>query len=229
MRGVFIVVILSVLTLTGCSQGLQEFQSSSFDEGMGDSKSGMSGSRTYTFPEEPPKDEMVEQLNNKKNTSPEELIRSVFPLLDVVEGSNANQEARIYVTQRFSIQELSETLTDAFPPKRESELKEGKKIVVYPNLFVTFKESEQDKDAVFIEVASDKFVRDNYSPNFFNGYLALWFLDEVLDVDDWGKKRKKICASSGCYGGYSNSKYRSGSTGSLRGSSGRGGGPGTGK
>ncbi|GGD16950.1 DUF4247 domain-containing protein [Pontibacillus salipaludis] len=224
MRGVFILMILSLVALSGCSQGLQPF-----DEGVGDSNSGMSGSRTYTFPEEPPKEEMLEQLSDKKKTSPEELVSSVFPLLDVVEGSSSNQEARIYVTQQFTIQELATSLTDAFPPDEKSEVKNGKQIFIYPEHFITLKESEQDEDAVLIELASDRFVRDNYSPNYFNGFFALWVLDEVLDVDDWGKKRKRICASSGCYGGYSSSKYRPGQAGSLRGSSGRGGGPGTGK
>ncbi|KGX84476.1 hypothetical protein N783_14235 [Pontibacillus marinus BH030004 = DSM 16465] len=213
-KGVLI-AILSVLFLTSCSQGFAEL-----DRGM---------QNTYTFPEEPSKQTLMNRMENRSFQNAEDFVSSTFPLLDKVRGNQSNQEARIYVTQRFGVKELSNIVSEKFKPDRESDYNNGKKVLIYADTFITFKQSEQSSDVTLIEIASDRFVRNNYSPNFFNGLFALWVLDEVLDVDDWGKKRRKACLSGGCYGGYSSEKYRSGSSGSFRGSSGRGGGPSSGK
>lgn len=206
-----------MVTLSGCAQGFSEFEK------------GMEGTTSYSFPEEGSKDKLLEKLTKGSFKEPSNMISDTFPLLDVVKGTQGSREAKIYSTQSFSIQELASLVVEKFPPEQESELHNGKKILVYPNEFITFKQSEQDQNVVLMEIASDEFVRNNYSPNFFDGLLALWILDEVLDVDDWGKKRRKACLSGACYGGYSSKKYRSGTSGSFRGSTNRGGGPSSGK
>ncbi|MYL34124.1 DUF4247 domain-containing protein [Pontibacillus yanchengensis] len=218
----------ALLVLSSCAQGGLLSES---DEFFGDAGSGMSGtqSNTYTFPDEPTKETLQQEIKDGSFQDPQGLLSNVFPLIDTVRGQN-NQEARIYVTQQFTIEELSNILTERFKPDRESDLVDGKKALIYSNYFITLQQSEQNQDAILMEIASNRFVRDNYSPNFFNGLFALWILDEVLDVDDWHKKRKRECLTGNCYGGYSSSKYRPGSTGGIRGSSGtRGGGPSTGK
>lgn len=86
-----------------------------------------------------------------------------------------------------------------------------------------------------VEISTYDFVRNHYSPDFFDGLLVLWLLDEVLDVDDWGKKQRNKCSSNqaDCYRGYGSSggTFKTGGTSTVRGgtSSVRGGGPGTGK
>lgn len=210
-----LMVVLSVLFLTSCSQGFAEL-----DRGMQD---------TYTFPDEPSKQTLMNRIENRNFQGASDLVKDTFPFLDQIKGEQSNQEARVYVTQRFGVEELANLLAEKYPPDRESNYKDGKKVLIYDNTFITFKQSEQDADVTLIEVASDQFVRNNYSPNFFNGLFALWILDEVLDVDDWHKKRRNACANGGCYGGYSTKKFGSGASGSFRGSSGRGGGPRSGK
>jgi len=211
-NGIFI-AILSVLFLTGCAQGFAEL-----DRGM---------ENTYTFPDEPGKQTMLNRMENRDFQNASDLVRKTFPLLDQVQGNQGNQEADIYVTQEFEIQELSEIIAEKYPPDRESDYNDGKKVLIYADTFITFKQSEQDQDVTLIEIASDRFVRNNYSPNFFNGLFAMMVLNRVLDVDDWDKKRRGACASGGCYGGYSVKKYSS--SGSFRGSTRRGGGPSSGK
>ncbi|MFC0522334.1 DUF4247 domain-containing protein [Pontibacillus salicampi] len=215
----FLPLLLSMLLLiTSCAQG-------SFTN----TNSGISGSDTYEFPDEPEKSSIEQTIQQKSYASAKELVSSTFPLFDNVKGDN-NDEARIYVTRQFTIDEVSSIVTEQFKPERESDNKEGKKVLIYPDYFITLQQSEQNEDAVLMEIASDQFVRNNYSPDFFDGLLALWILDEVLDVDDWHKKRKNNCLTGSCYGGYSASKYKAPSQGGIRGSSGtRGGGPSTGK
>jgi len=203
--------ILSVLFLTGCTQGFA-------DRGMED---------TYTFPDEPGKKTLLNRMENRSFQNASDLVSKTFPLLDQVQGNKSNQEARIYVTQQFGIQELSKIIAEKYTPDRESDYKDGKKVLIYANTFITFKQSEQDEDVTLIEIASDRFVRNNYSPNFFNGLFAMMVLNRVLGADDWSNKRRSACASGGCYGGYSVKKYSS--SGSFRGSTGRGGGPSSGK
>lgn len=185
----------------------------------------------YEFPEEPTKASIEQQIEEGNYKDAEDLVNQVFPLVDTVEGEN-NEASVIYATKRFTIDEVSALITNMFPPEHESDSVDGKKAIIYPSYFITFQQSEQDSDTVFIEVASDRFVRDNYSPNYFNGLFALWLLDDVLDVDDWHKKRSKSCVSGDCYGGYSSGKYLSPSkSGGIRGGSStvRGGGPSSGK
>jgi len=204
--------ILFVLVLTGCSQGFAEL-----DRGM---------ENTYSFPDEPSKKTLMDRIENRDFKSAERLVSQTFPLFDTVRGDQTNREARIYVTREFTVQELAEIVMEKFSPETESKYHDGKKTLIYGNTFITFKRSEQDSDATLIEVASDQFVRNNYSPNFFTGMFVMAVLDDILDVDDWHKKRRKACSGGGCYGGYSSKEFRSGS---FRGSSGRGGGPSSGK
>lgn len=211
--------------LTSCGQGFSELN-----------KGIQSDSTVYEEEYQQPleeekltKEQLLEKLKNDTFRDAPDMIENTFPLRDVVQGEQSAR-ANVYYTDEFSIEELSTIVVNRFTPEKESELHNDKKVLVYPKDFITFKKSDQDQDFVLIEVASDEFVRNNYSPSFFNGLFALWILDEVLDVDDWGKKRKRDCQYGNCYGGYSSyNKYRPGSSGSLRGSGSRGGGPSSGK
>lgn len=153
------------------------------------------------IPSEPSKETMMSDIKNSSSRDIEAIIAKNFYLLDVVQGDNGN--ANIYATQRFTISELVTVLSEAIQPDQISEMKNNQQILIYPNHFVTVKTSQEDANTLLIEVASDEFVKNNYSPNFLTTYFAIRLLDDVLDVDDWGKKRINQCSNGGCYGGYS--------------------------
>ncbi|MGP4080722.1 DUF4247 domain-containing protein [Pseudalkalibacillus sp. R45] len=159
-------------------------------------------------------------------------IAEHYPLEDVVESStNPDDVARLYVAKDKSIQEVSKAIQDHMEPNNASEIKENKQVLVYDDHFVTLTQDEDDAESTNIEVASDEFVRDNYRPGFFNGFIAYYILDEILDVDDWKNKQNKRCGGK-CYEGYNKSggNYKGPAVpSSFRGSGNRGGGPGTGK
>lgn len=220
-----LVLFLFILTLAGCGNQFPELElSEPIDRGM-------SGSTGNIIIEEPRKEEIKEKLElNYSNAK--DMIQKNFQLIDTVTGetNNTNERVEIYATNRFTLAEISEKLVSKFPPDKQSEVIDQKQILIYPDYFVTVKYSETQPDLLLIEVATEQFVRNHYSPNFFTGFFALWVLDEVLDVDDWGKKRQNNCLTRDCYGGYSSKKYRSGGMGSIRTpSANRGGGPSSGK
>ncbi|SES07366.1 protein of unknown function [Gracilibacillus ureilyticus] len=177
------------------------------------------------------KEEIISQLKTGNTTEVDKLIANNFPFVDTANGENTT--ANIYATDKFEVKELAGLLEEIDRPDEISDYIDNQQIMIYPDYFVILKESEELNDVVFIEVATDEFVRNNYSPNFLSTYFAIRILDDVLDVDDWGKKRRSACQSGGCYGGYTSSQsYNKGKTtnSTSRGmSSFRGGGTSSGK
>ena len=166
-----------------------------------------------------------------------DFISNEYVFFDTVNDANDSSNfSEIYLAEDESIEQVVSNLLSYQQPVETSELKEGKQVLIYDNLFVILTENQDNASNTNIEVANKDFVRNNYSPSFFDGLFVLWLLDDVLDVDDWGKKRNSQCKQdpSYCYDGYGSS---SGSfkginkTPTVRGGSStvRGGGPGAGK
>ncbi|WP_077303066.1 DUF4247 domain-containing protein [Virgibacillus pantothenticus] len=163
-----------------------------------------------------------------------EFINQNYTFQDVVSSQeNSSDISEIYIAEDKSIDEVVNELQEHEEPEKLSERSDNKQALIYDNLFVIVTEDEDNPENSTVEIAEQQFVRDNYNPSFFNGLFALWLLDEVLDVDDWGKKRQRKCKNSGdCYGGYQSSGglyKKSSDSKSIRSSSVRGGGPGAGK
>ncbi|WP_229683029.1 DUF4247 domain-containing protein [Virgibacillus oceani] len=177
------------------------------------------------IPEEKTKEELISKIKGNTSNEIDDIIEANFSLMDVVSGEG-NQSAEIYATTRFELSELEAVLSSAIGPEKVSEVKDNQQILIYPDEFVTLKVSPDDSKVLLIEVAKDEFVRRNYSPSFLSTYFAIRFLDEVLDVDDWGKRRAKECRSGNCYGGYTGKGYGTPKRGDT---SFRGGGPSAGK
>lgn len=166
-----------------------------------------------------------------------EFINNEYILHDTVSSvTDSSNFSEIYVAENQSIEQVATNLISHEQPVEISENKEGKQVLIYNDLFVIITEDLENPSNTFVEVANKEFVRNNYSPDFFDGLFLLWVLDEVLDVDDWGKKRNQQCKQypENCYGGY----YGTGGgfkginkTPTVRGGSSnvRGGGPGAGK
>lgn len=157
-----------------------------------------------------------------------------YTFQDVIASQEDSSDiSEIYIAENKDIDDVVNELREHEEPEKLSERSDNKQALIYDNLFVIVTEDEEDPDNSTVEIAEQQFVRDNYNPSFFHGLFALWLLDEVLDVDDWGKKRQSKCKNSGdCYGGYHSSggSYKKSSDSkSIRSSSVRGGGPGAGK
>lgn len=169
------------------------------------------------------------------SASIQQLIADKYPLDDVVKSSTyADDTASIYVAEGKSLTDVSSEIQELRKPDNASEIKDNKQVLIYNDYIVTLTKDEDEPNNTLIEVASYGFVRDNYAPSFFDGYIAYMILDDILDVDDWGKRQKQRCigATGGCYQGYnlSGGSYKGPSSPSLfRGSTHRGGGPGAGK
>jgi hypothetical protein len=162
-------------------------------------------------------------------------ISDKYPLEDVVESStDADDTARIFVAKNENLSEVSTFIQGQNEPNDASEIKDNKQVLIYDDYFVTLTQDEDNAENTLIEVASHGFVRDNYSPSFFDGLLTYYLLSNLFGVDDWGKRQNQRCigAAGSCYKGYNQSggAYKGPTAPStFRGSGIRGGGPGTGK
>ncbi|UOQ94129.1 DUF4247 domain-containing protein [Halobacillus shinanisalinarum] len=218
--GVIIVVIIAVVI------GFNMFGNNGGSRGM----TGTYTEDTYgELPSEPSRSEIINNINNSDASSIEELIKQGFPLLDTVRTDRGI--SKIYMTQELTLPKVAELLETNRAPEEVSQRNDGKQVLVYPDDFVILQESDAEPGLVLIELSSDEFVRNNYSPSFFQGLLAYSLLNRMLDSNDWSRRRASTCQSTGnCYGGYGMyGGFNSGSSGSFRGSSNRGGGPGAGK
>ncbi|WP_347862581.1 DUF4247 domain-containing protein [Salimicrobium sp. PL1-032A] len=195
------------------------------DDGSGSGISGTYEQDSYgSLPEEPTREEVQDTLSNQSFNSVEDLIEGTFPQLDTVQTDRGRSE--IYMTSKFNLQEVEELITSEIPPVERGERQSDKQALIYPDDFVILKESEEEAGLVLIELAEKEFVRNNYSPSFFDGMLAYALLNRAFGTSDWQSTQQNRCASGGCYGGYS---MYGGDSGSFRGSSSRGGGPSVGK
>ncbi|MBO8156477.1 MAG: hypothetical protein H0Z32_08465 [Bacillaceae bacterium] len=210
-----------VLLLTGCGTDTfgQPYITGEVERGIPASSIG------------PSLDEIKEKIKNGDYSNIETMLQNLFPVRDII-SEGANQQVKIFEARDVSVQTLSDLITEKILPEHASDFQNNEQIIIFPDGVLTLREDPNSPDTVLLELATLDFVREHYSPNYFDGFLALWILDEVLDVDDWGKKRMSQCKAGNCYEGYPyTKKYRSGNVGSLRGSSSttRGGGPGAGK
>ncbi|QTN00074.1 DUF4247 domain-containing protein [Sediminibacillus dalangtanensis] len=191
MHKILGVCLLSlVLLLTACGSGLSQLQGTEEEPSVS----------VEEIPDEPDRQEIEEQLKASSNQDIEAIFANNFYLLDVVTGDDA--QANVYATRQFKREQLISLVSSIKKPDEKSEVKDGEQILIYPDYFVTFKPSEEDQDVLLIEVASDQFVRSNYSPNHLNGFFTFLLLNRMLGTSNWEKSRMDQCRSGGCYGGY---------------------------
>lgn len=166
------------------------------------------------IPEEPPKNEISAAIGRASNYEIDDIIGANFPLMDTV--TRESQKAEIYATKEFKLTELASVLSTAVNPEEISEVKDNQQILIYPDEFITLRESDEDQDVLMIEVASDEFVKRNYSSGFLSTYFSIRLLENMLGVNNWGSR------SRGDYRGMGDIPNRGNTTF-------RGGGPGAGK
>jgi hypothetical protein len=164
-----------------------------------------------------------------------DIISDKYPLADVVESStNSKDTARVFAAENQDLSEVSSLIQSEKKPDNVSEAKDDKQVLIYDDYFVTLTKDEEDSNDTIIEVASHGFVRDNYSPDFFDGLIAYYILSNLFNVNDWSNRQSNRCinAAGDCYKGYnaSGGAYKGPARpSSFRGSLNRGGGPGAGK
>ncbi|MFC4022531.1 DUF4247 domain-containing protein [Oceanobacillus longus] len=214
----FIVLLFTILVLSACS--------SPFSNGA---NRGMSQEITITaedVPPEPAKDDIISSIKQSPSKQIDALIAANFPLMDTV-SDDSGTTSEIYATTEFKLEELATTISSVAEPDETSEVVDNQQVFIYPDYFVTLKPSVDDADVLLIEVASEAFVKRNYSPSFLSTYFTIRMLDSLLG-NNWSSNRTKACQTGDCYGGYTG-KQSASSTGTRGNTTFRGGGPGTGK
>ncbi|RWZ59780.1 DUF4247 domain-containing protein [Halobacillus fulvus] len=217
--GLFVVGIIAIVLLFNVFAG-------------GEGSRGVSGSYiedTYNeLPSEPSRSEIIDTIESSSANNIEQLVQEAFPLLDTVRTEQGI--SRIYITKELNLPEVANYLSAQIQPEEISSRQDRKQVLVYPDHFVILQESIDEPGLITIELANDEFVRRNYSPGFFQGMLAYSLLNRALGSSDWSSRRSAQCQQTGdCYSGYGMYGGYNGTSGTFRGSSTRGGGPGTGK
>lgn len=209
------IVFLSIIFLASCSNSsYTEFSSYNDNDSIKDQLIG-----------EPSREEIVNQLENNAAPTLEGIIGNTFTFIESVSGDQS--VSNVYATSELDVQELAELLVHTTNPEEVSDYIDQQQILIYPDHFVFIKDSEVDVDVTIIEVATDEFVRNNYSPNFLSTYFTIRLIDSMLGADDWSRNRSRYCRTNDCYGGYTTN--RGGPTKQRGMGSFRGGGPSAGK
>ncbi|WP_338752837.1 DUF4247 domain-containing protein [Bacillus sp. FJAT-52991] len=179
---------------------------------------------------------LIGVLSGCGNGKVEEYISEQYMLIDVVQSPSAEQDnSYIYKAENQSVPDLAEELTGVEQPDETGKYVNDKQVLIYDNyLIILTKDPDNGADSL-IEVATEGFVRDYYSPSFFQGMLIGHVLTDMFGKN-WDNKQRNHCGpnhNEDCYDGYSSSGggyYGSWGTGSSgRGATFRGGGPGEGK
>ncbi|OEH91843.1 DUF4247 domain-containing protein [Bacillus solimangrovi] len=244
--GTFVVILLLIVSACGTNNEVSQFEEPEIV--LEEPK------QTEQKPTEPIKQQDEENSQEQVEQPVEEQVKSYDNVQDFIidnyeyvetinSSTNSGDISSVYRANAKSLIQVSNDIVNQFLPRDLSDIHDGKQVIIYdnPQYFVVLTE---DGEGTNIELAEYGFVRDNFSPDFFDGLLLLWVLDEVLDVDDWGKKQRNRCYEGygDCYHGYGGTGGSVRSKGSVsskgstskpdfRGysSSVRGGGPGSGK
>lgn len=208
-------LFLALLVLVSCSNSsYTEFSSYNDEDSIKDQLSG-----------EPAKEEIKNQLENNAAPTIEGLIGNTFTFIESVSGEQS--VSNVYATSKFAVEELADLIANNNEPEEISDYIDQQQILIYPDHFVFIKDSEVDEDVTIIEVATDEFVRNNYSPNFLSTYFTIRLIDSMLGADDWSRNRGRYCRTNDCYGGYTAKRSQASKQRGM--GSFRGGGPGAGK
>lgn len=212
--------ILFLLLITACSSPITDSSNRGIEENV--------EITSENIPEQSSKENILNNLRESPSNQIDAIIASNFPQVDLVMEDDSMAE--IYATTQFELNELSSLLTEKVQPNEVSEVVDDSQMFIYPDYFVTLKQSEADRNVLLIEVASETFVKRNYSPNFLSTYFTIRMLDSLFG-NNWSSRRSQECVNGDCYGGYTGGYYGGSMSGTpKRGSSTyRGGGPGAGK
>lgn len=159
----------------------------------------------------------------------DDYIEENYTFVDAVQSDgNTNDRAMLYRTDKGLSETASEIIRVQEPQKVGEEV-DGRQVLVYENEFIILTEDPDNSGSTLVEVAEEEFVRTHYHPGFFSGMLLGSFLNGRFG-SNWERTQLNKCGrnNNGCYSG--GGGYGSFSSGSYkRGSTFRGGGPGTGK
>ncbi len=161
----------------------------------------------------------------------DDFIDQNYTFVDAVQNDrNTGDRAMLYRSNQ-SVAKTAAELIEVEQPRKVGEEVEGRQVLVYDNEFIILTEDPDNPGSTLVEVAEDEFVRTHYHPGFFSGM----FLGSLLSSrfgPAWERTQTTRCRNNnyGCYsgGGYYGT-FSPGSFGRGRGSTFRGGGPGTGK
>ncbi|MEK4027105.1 MULTISPECIES: DUF4247 domain-containing protein [Bacillaceae] len=159
----------------------------------------------------------------------EDYISDNYSLIDVVR-SQAAEDSYVYLAEDQQVKEVADELIQVQEPDEIGKYVNGKQVLIYDDQFVILTEAPKEPDQTLIEVSDQEFVRNHYHPGFFQGMLLGNMLSNMFG-GGWDRDQRSRCNSAynnDCYGGYgSTGRWNPGAAG--RGSTFRGGGPGTGK
>ncbi|RKQ14677.1 DUF4247 domain-containing protein [Oceanobacillus bengalensis] len=174
----FSIIFLSACSLDSSSRGMSQEISITADE----------------VPGELDKQTIISSITSSPSTEIDDIIEVNFPLVDTF--SDNNESAEIYATTQFTLSELANVLEEATNPTEVSDEIDDQQIFIYPDAFLTLAPSVDDDKVLLIEVASETYVRNNYSPSFLQTYFAIRLLDDMFG-SNWSRSKSSDSSGSG--------------------------------
>ncbi|XJZ28041.1 DUF4247 domain-containing protein [Bacillota bacterium Lsc_1132] len=103
---------------------------------------------------------------------------STYPLESIVE--NASQVSKVYRVENKTVPEVAEEISANKKPQEISKPDSEKMFLVYPNEWYVLQKDPQKPKDTLIEVDNKEFIRENYNPSFFNGFITGYILNDLF-------------------------------------------------
>lgn len=119
-------------------------------------------------------------------------VKESYPL-ESASGSGA-ERSYVYRAAGMSVPEVAEQLIEQRTPQQQSEVSTERMFLVYRDEIVHLQQDPQQPEDTLIEISTQEYVRQNYSPSFLEGYLLASLIHDLFDHGRY---------SGGQYRGYS--------------------------
>ncbi|MGG5253429.1 DUF4247 domain-containing protein [Neobacillus sp. SM06] len=103
---------------------------------------------------------------------------STYPLESIVE--NGSQVSKVYRVENKTVPEVAEEISANKKPQEISKQDSEKMFLVYPNEWYFLQKDPQKPKDTLIEVDNKDFIRENYNPAFFNGFITGYILNDIF-------------------------------------------------
>lgn len=106
-------------------------------------------------------------------------MKETYPLESV--NKDGSQTSYIYRAANKTVPEVARELAEQKKPRQISKEDAEHMFLVYSKEWIHVQRDEQNPDDTLIEVDSEEYVRQNYSPSFLEGYLVASLIGNMFD------------------------------------------------
>ncbi len=108
-------------------------------------------------------------------------VDQLYPMHDLVYDASGNTST-VFRAYQSSIKEATNAITEEEEPMKVSN-KDSRTVLVYDKYLVQVYQDIENLDDALVEVSDEKFVRQNYTSDYFSTYNIADAAEEAFDMD----------------------------------------------